>query len=78
MKLKLSKIKNFVLGKISYDEEGINEYIQLLFEKFGEKFFEDLYKRYEEGEEIDKAFKNTLIEYGKIKPLKIKKLNVKR
>ncbi|MBT1279564.1 hypothetical protein VTU32_01360 [Thermoanaerobacter sp. CM-CNRG TB177] len=78
MKLKWSKGKNFVFGKISYDEENTDEYIELLFEKFGKEFFEEVYLEYQKGTTIDVAFKEVLIKHNKLKPLNIKKLQIKK
>ncbi|MBE3592388.1 MAG: hypothetical protein IMW84_05885 [Thermoanaerobacter sp.] len=78
MKVKWSKGKNFVFGKISYDEENTDEYIELLFEKFGKEFFEKVYLEYQKGTTIDVAFKEMLIKHNKLKPLNIKKLKIKK
>lgn len=78
MKLKWSKGKNFVFGKISYDKENTDEYIELLFEKFGKEFFEEVYLEYQKGTTIDVAFKEVLIKHNKLKPLNIKKLKIKK
>lgn len=77
MKLKLSEGKNFVFGKISYDEENTDEYIELLFEKFGKEFFKEVYFKYQKGMTIDVAFKEVLIKHNKLKSLNIKKLKIK-
>ncbi|HHW56377.1 MAG TPA: hypothetical protein GXX15_01650 [Clostridia bacterium] len=75
MRLKFSKIKNFVFGKILYDEENVNEYIDLLFEKYGEEFFKEMYLEYQKEKAIDVAFKDQLLKCQKLKPLNVKKLN---
>ncbi|KUK08852.1 MAG: hypothetical protein XD49_1083, partial [Caldanaerobacter subterraneus] len=38
MRLRLSRFKNFIFGEVLHDKESENEYISLLFEKYGEDF----------------------------------------
>ncbi|MGB9680146.1 MAG: hypothetical protein ACPL3A_09190 [Thermoanaerobacteraceae bacterium] len=72
MELKVSKIKNFIFGKVLYDKNNENEYIQLLIEKYGDEFFEKVYIKFLNGLSIDSAFKELLEEQDKLKSIKIK------
>lgn len=78
MEFKLLNLGNFMFGRTIYNETEANEYIKLLFDKYGEEFFMDVYDNYINGESESDAFKKALIKHGKliklhVRPLKIKK-----
>lgn len=78
MEFRLSNLGNFIFGRTIYNETEVNEYIKLLYDKYGEEFFVDILDNYINGETECDAFKKALIKHGKliklhVKPLKIKK-----
>lgn len=74
MRLRLSRFKNFIFGEVLHDKESENEYISLLFEKYGENFFKKVYLKHQQGLSIDQAFKEVLIEESKVKKIRVRKI----
>jgi hypothetical protein len=77
MRLRLSRFKNFIFGEILHDKESENEYINLLFEKYGEDFFKEVYLKYQQGLPLDQAFKEMLFKEGKVKKVRVRKIGKK-
>ncbi|MDI6604602.1 MAG: hypothetical protein QME35_05635 [Thermoanaerobacteraceae bacterium] len=71
MKLNIKKIGNLIIGTTNFDEENVDEIIDLLFEKYGRDFFCNVYQNFKNGDKIDESFKKTLMKEDKLKKLKI-------
>lgn len=77
MKINLSNLGNFVFGRTICNETEANEYIKMLFDKYGEDFFQDVYNNFINGESECDAFKKALGAHGKLTKLHIRTLTIK-